>query len=50
MGKSKWKGPFVEKSLFTKNLKFNASLKVDTLSRNSTIVPFLVGKQLDIHS
>ena len=50
MGKSKWKGPFVEKSLFTKDLKFNGNSKVKTWSRNSTIVPFLVGKQLDIHS
>jgi ribosomal protein S19 len=44
MGRAKWKGPFIEKSLFTKNSQLN------TESRKSTILPFLVGKQLNVHN
>jgi ribosomal protein S19 len=44
MGRSKWKGPFIEKALL------NRGLKQKTWSRKSTILPCLIGKQLNIHS
>ena len=44
MSRSKWKGPFIEKNLLTKISRLN------TQSRKSTVLPFLIGKQLNVHS
>lgn len=50
MSRSNWKGPFIEKSLFQKDLKTNKNLKINTLSRKSTVLPFLIGAQINIHN
>ena len=50
MSRSNWKGPFIEKSLLKKDLKTNTSFKINTLSRKSTVLPFLIGAQINIHN
>jgi ribosomal protein S19 len=50
MSRSKWKGPFVEKSLVVANLTSDNNLNIKTLSRKTTILPFFIGKELKIHS
>ena len=50
MSRSKWKGPFVEKVLLTSDWKSNKNSKISTLSRKSTILPFLIDKQINIHN
>ena len=45
MGRSKWKGPFVEASLLK-----GESLKGRTWSRRSMILPQWVGNQVEVHS
>ena len=52
MSRSKWKGPFIEKSFFKEGLKLkeNQNYKLKTWSRKSTILPFLVGTQLNVYN
>ena len=47
MSRSKWKGPFVDKSLFTRNTKTSTP---KTSSRSSTITPKLVNRALKVHN
>jgi len=42
MSRSKWKGPFVEKSILQK--------KLITWSRKSTILPFLLGHNITVYN
>jgi len=42
MGRSKWKGPFVEKSILKK--------KLITWSRKSIVLPFLLGQSLAVYN
>jgi small subunit ribosomal protein S19 len=52
MSRSNWKGPFIDKSLLIKSLKFkrNTKVKIKTWSRRSTILPFLLGHQIWVHT
>jgi len=42
MSRSKWKGPFIEKSILKKKLK--------SWSRKSTVLPFLLGDSLAVYN
>jgi len=42
MGRSKWKGPFIEKAILKK--------KLITWSRKSTILPFLLGHSITVYN
>jgi small subunit ribosomal protein S19 len=52
MSRSTWKGPFIEKSFFKQSLKKQTNKKIElkTWSRKSTILPYLVGKIVNIHN
>lgn len=52
MSRSNWKGPFIDKSFLEKGLKLkkNKKLKIKTWSRQSTILPFLIGTQISVHT
>lgn len=53
MSRAKWKGPYVSnKLLFDCNNDKNKNYKeeVFTMSRTSTIIPFLVGFTLNVHN
>jgi small subunit ribosomal protein S19 len=51
MGKrSLWKGPFLSSKIVS-DIKLNNSLKIlKTTSRNTTILPFLIGKTIHLHN
>jgi small subunit ribosomal protein S19 len=51
MGKrSLWKGPFLSSKIVS-DIKLNNSLKIlKTTSRNTTILPFLIGKTIQLHN
>jgi small subunit ribosomal protein S19 len=52
MSRSNWKGPFINKSFLQKGLrsKGNVKSKIKTWSRQSTILPFLIGAQISVHT
>jgi len=52
MNRSNWKGPYVQKALLEKSIKLknNKKKKLKTWSRQSTIVPLLVGVQINVHN
>jgi|NorSeaMetagenome_1021524.scaffolds.fasta_scaffold00830_11 ribosomal protein S19 len=56
MSRSKWKGPFIEKTLlksFLANMspsKNNKSRVIETQSRCSTILPIFCGKSIKVHN
>lgn len=52
MSRSNWKGPFINKSFFKKSLKLKGNIKskIKTWSRQSTILPFLIGTQISVHT
>ena len=47
MSRSKWKGPFVDKSLLNTE---TSDITVKTLSRSSTITPKLLDCTLEVHN
>jgi len=47
--RSLWKGPFFDDIFFQKNRQKNKQ-KVKTTSRNSIILPFLVGKIIQVYN
>jgi len=47
--RSLWKGPFFDEIFLKKNRQKNKQ-KVKTTSRNSVILPFLVGKTIQVHN
>jgi small subunit ribosomal protein S19 len=49
MSRSTWKGVFIQKSLL-KNIKKPNKSKIRTWSRGSTIIPSLIGIQLEIYN
>jgi small subunit ribosomal protein S19 len=52
MSRSNWKGPYVQKALLEKSIKLknNKKKKIKTWSRQSTILPVLVGLQINVHN
>jgi len=52
MSRSSWKGAFIEKSFFKQSLKKerNTKLELKTWSRKSTILPYLVGRIVNIYN
>lgn len=46
MSRAKWKGPYVDGSLIKSRQDYN----VYTTSRDSTIVPNLIGKTFNVHN
>ena len=52
MSRSKWKVPFIHKSLLEKSLKLktNKKIKLKTWSRQSSIVQSLIGTQIDVYN
>jgi len=52
MSRSNWKGPFIQKSLLEKTLilKNNKKIKLKTWSRQSSILPLLIGHQIDVYN
>jgi small subunit ribosomal protein S19 len=52
MSRSNWKGPFIDKSFLRKSLKVKGNIKskVKTWSRQSTILPFLIGTHIWVHT
>ena len=49
MSRSKWKGPYVEKSFFEQFVRKDKSrnLEIKTWSRSSTILPLMIGHTID---
>lgn len=45
MKRSKWKGPFIEKTIFNLN-KDTSGIRI--MSRNSDVIPLLVGKTVAV--
>lgn len=56
MSRSKWKGPFIEKTLLKSFLAKMSQLKdkkssvIETQSRSSTILPIFCGKSIKVHN
>jgi len=52
MNRSNWKGPYIQKALLEKSIKSKIikKKKFKTWSRQSTIVPILVGSQVNVHN
>jgi small subunit ribosomal protein S19 len=47
--RSVWKGPFIKESFF-KNIYISDNKKIKTTSRETLILPFLIGRTLQIHN
>lgn len=47
--RSTWKGPFIDESLFNE-VRINNKKIFKTTSRNSVILPFLIGRTAQIHN
>lgn len=47
--RSLWKGPFISEKLFN-DLYFSKNKKIKTTSRNSLILPFLIGQTIQVHN
>lgn len=52
MNRSNWKGPFINKTFLKKSLKIQKDYKlnIQTWSRQSTILPYLVGTTVNVHN
>lgn len=50
MSRSKWKGPFIKKSLLNIEKKLQKTKNIKIWSRNSTIPFSLIGQQIAIHN
>jgi small subunit ribosomal protein S19 len=48
--RSVWKGPFVDPEFFEKSLKNSTKKYFKTQSRNSLILPYLIGKTLKVYN
>ena len=44
-----WKGPFVDHTLFHE-VRLSTNFFIKTTSRNSVILPFLIGKTINVHN
>ena len=44
-----WKGPFVDYNLLHK-VRLPTNLSIKTTSRNSVVLPFLIGKTVNVHN
>ena len=44
-----WKGPFVDHNLLHK-VRLPTNLSIKTTSRNSVVLPFLIGKTVNVHN
>jgi len=47
--RSVWKGPFVRENFF-RNIYLSDNTKIKTTSRETLILPFLIGRTLQIHN
>ena len=47
--RSVWKGPFIKENFF-KNIYISDKKKIKTTSRDTLILPFLIGRTLQIHN
>jgi small subunit ribosomal protein S19 len=47
--RSFWKGPFIDISLIN-NINNQNKKKIKTTSRNSVILPFLIGQTIQVHN
>lgn len=47
--RSLWKGPFFDETFFQKS-RHNSKQKIKTTSRSSVILPFLVGKVIQVYN
>jgi len=47
--RSVWKGPFVKENFF-RNIYLSDNKKIKTTSRETLILPFLIGRTLQIHN
>ena len=47
--RSSWKIPFVKESFF-QNVYLSNNKKLKTTSRNTTILPFLIGRTVQVHN
>ena len=48
--RSAWKGPFIDYDFLVKSLKASSKKPIETRSRNSVILPYLVGKTLKVYN
>ena len=46
--RSVWKGPFIDEKFF--HDIYSSKKKIKTTSRNSVILPFLIGKSIQVHN
>lgn len=49
MKRSRWKGPYISNSLIINNIPKTAKI-LKTTSRNSVILPFLIGKKIQVYN
>ena len=52
MSRSKWKGPYVEKSFFEQFVRKDKrrNLEIKTWSRSSTILPYIIGTNVNVYN
>jgi small subunit ribosomal protein S19 len=52
MSRSNWKGPFIDKIFLRKSLKLKVNIKskIKTCARQSTVLPFLIGSHIWVHT
>jgi len=52
MSRSNWKGPFIDKFFLRKSLKLKVNIKskIKTCARQSTVLPFLIGSHIWVHT
>jgi small subunit ribosomal protein S19 len=47
--RSVWKGPFINENFF-RNIHLSGNKKIKTTSRNTFILPFLIGRTVQVHN
>lgn len=47
--RSLWKGPFIKESFFNE-IRLTTIKKIKTTSRNSVVLPFLIGRTVQVHN
>ena len=48
--RSAWKGPFIDYDFLVESLKASSKKPIETRSRDSVILPYLVGKTLKVYN
>jgi len=47
--RSQWKGPFIKNNFFQESRLLTKTF-IKTTSRNSVVLPFLIGKTINVHN